>query len=117
MLLVATHVQDGDDLHLRVHITLLEALLGVDKTIAHLDKHQVRIKKDGITRPGNTRRFELAMCWGREVRWYRVGWGGTGRAAFMGFTLGVCVCVCVCVCLCCCGRGESCVHRGSHDHS
>ncbi len=98
-------MQDGDDLHLRVHITLLEALLGVDKTVAHLDKHQVRIKKDGITRPGKWGHLELALCW---------GCGGDMQQVFQAGSSLIVMCLWDYLWL---SEGVVSMHRGSHDHS
>ena len=44
--------RDGDDLHIDVHITLMEALLGFERTIEHLDGHAVGIERTGVTKPG-----------------------------------------------------------------
>jgi DnaJ-related protein SCJ1 len=44
--------RDGDDLHVDVHISLLESLLGFSRTIEHLDGHAVSIERTGVTKPG-----------------------------------------------------------------
>ncbi|EGG21667.1 heat shock protein DnaJ family protein [Cavenderia fasciculata] len=44
--------REGDHLHHNLSITLLEALTGFDKTITHLDKHNVRVQSGDITIPG-----------------------------------------------------------------
>ena len=45
-------IRDGDDLHVDVHISLLESLLGFERTIEHLDGHAVTIERAGVTKPG-----------------------------------------------------------------
>jgi len=42
----------GDDLYTNVTIPLLDALVGFEMTIKHLDNHEVQIKRDKITWPG-----------------------------------------------------------------
>ncbi|KAK1797803.1 hypothetical protein P4O66_008156, partial [Electrophorus voltai] len=42
----------GDDLYTNVTITLVEALVGFEMYITHLDGHKVHIVRDKITRPG-----------------------------------------------------------------
>ena len=44
--------RDGDDLHIDVHITLMEALLGFERTIRHLDGHPVNIRHTGVASHG-----------------------------------------------------------------
>lgn len=48
----ALFTRDGDDLHVDVHISLMEALLGFERTIEHLDGHAVNIERTGVTKPG-----------------------------------------------------------------
>jgi len=48
----------GNDLHLTMHISLLEALVGFDRTISHLDQHIVRLTSSQITRPDEVRKVE-----------------------------------------------------------
>jgi len=43
----------GDDLHYNMHITLLQALVGFEDTIEHLDGHRVPIKKKSVTSPND----------------------------------------------------------------
>jgi len=40
------------DLHMKLNITLLEALVGFVKIVKHLDGHEVRITKETVTKPG-----------------------------------------------------------------
>ena len=49
--------KDKVDLYAKFEITLEEALLGFDKTLTHLDGHDVRIKKTGVTAPGLREKF------------------------------------------------------------
>jgi len=44
--------RDGDNLHYKASITLLESLLGFQLTIPHLDGHNVNIHRSEITTPG-----------------------------------------------------------------
>jgi len=44
--------REGHDLHYTLRITLLEALIGFDKTIEHLDGHLVPVKRNRVTVPG-----------------------------------------------------------------
>ena len=49
----------GDDLKVRVHLTLKEALLGFQKELIHLDGHIVEIdRRDKVTKPGLMERFK-----------------------------------------------------------
>ncbi|KAK8965694.1 hypothetical protein KSP40_PGU013027 [Platanthera guangdongensis] len=50
--------REGNDLYTTVTISLLEALVGFEKTIKHLDHHLVDIGMKGITVPKETRRFK-----------------------------------------------------------
>ena len=43
----------GNDLKTRIHIDLREALLGFERTLKHLDGHEVEIdRRDKVTKPG-----------------------------------------------------------------
>jgi len=44
--------REGNDLYYTLQISLLEALVGFDKTIEHLDGHLVPLKRNRITVPG-----------------------------------------------------------------
>jgi len=46
-----TFRRDGDDLHVRLPLTLAEALVGVDRSVTHLDGRAVSIKTAGVTKP------------------------------------------------------------------
>lgn len=49
----------GDDLKIRITISLQDALLGFQKTITHLDGHEVEIdRRDKVTKPGLLERFK-----------------------------------------------------------
>eukprot|EP01114_Cavostelium_apophysatum_P009705 TRINITY_DN2294_c0_g1_i1.p1 TRINITY_DN2294_c0_g1~~TRINITY_DN2294_c0_g1_i1.p1 ORF type:complete len:372 (+),score=70.59 TRINITY_DN2294_c0_g1_i1:158-1273(+) len=45
-------VRVGDDIHMKLNISLLEALVGFTKTVRHLDGHEVKIANAGVTKPG-----------------------------------------------------------------
>uniref|UniRef100_A0A6I8NKY8 DnaJ homolog subfamily B member 11 n=1 Tax=Ornithorhynchus anatinus TaxID=9258 RepID=A0A6I8NKY8_ORNAN len=42
----------GDDLYTNVTISLVEALIGFEMDVAHLDGHKVHVARDKITKPG-----------------------------------------------------------------
>ncbi|KAJ7973039.1 DnaJ protein like [Quillaja saponaria] len=50
--------REGNDLHTTVTITLVQALVGFEKTIKHLDEHLVDISSKGITTPKEVRNFK-----------------------------------------------------------
>ncbi|KAL1827334.1 hypothetical protein ACET3Z_005746 [Daucus carota] len=50
--------REGNDLHTTVTITLVQALVGFEKTIKHLDDHIVDIGSKGITNPKQVRKFK-----------------------------------------------------------
>jgi len=47
----------GNDLHYTHHISLLDALVGFQGGVKHLDGHQVPIQTAGVTKPGEIRRI------------------------------------------------------------
>ncbi|XP_039114088.1 dnaJ protein ERDJ3B-like [Dioscorea cayenensis subsp. rotundata] len=49
--------REGNDLHTTVTISLIQALVGFEKTIQHLDEHVVEIGSKGITKPKEVRKF------------------------------------------------------------
>ncbi|CAO2818747.1 unnamed protein product [Amaranthus hypochondriacus] len=50
--------REGNDLRTTVTITLVQALVGFEKTIKHLDDHLVDIGSKGITKPKEVRKFK-----------------------------------------------------------
>ncbi|GMY17017.1 dnaJ protein ERDJ3B-like [Fagus crenata] len=50
--------REGNDLHTTITITLVQALVGFEKTIKHLDDHLVDISTKGITKPKEVRKFK-----------------------------------------------------------
>ncbi|KAF9607242.1 hypothetical protein IFM89_033449 [Coptis chinensis] len=50
--------REGNDLHMIVTITLVQALVGFEKTIKHLDEHLVDISSKGVTKPKEVRKFK-----------------------------------------------------------
>jgi len=49
--------RDGDNLKTKVYLTLEEALLGFEKSIIHLDGHEVKLNKSGVTNPGDKQKI------------------------------------------------------------
>ncbi|KAJ6806163.1 dnaJ protein ERDJ3B-like [Iris pallida] len=49
--------REGNDLHTTVTISLLQALVGFEKTIKHLDEHLVEVGTKGITKPKEVRKY------------------------------------------------------------
>eukprot|EP01029_Cantina_marsupialis_P028988 TRINITY_DN778318_c0_g1_i1.p1 TRINITY_DN778318_c0_g1~~TRINITY_DN778318_c0_g1_i1.p1 ORF type:complete len:365 (-),score=115.15 TRINITY_DN778318_c0_g1_i1:181-1275(-) len=45
-------IRNGNDLRMKMEITLKESLLGFKKVLTHLDDHEFVVRKNGITRPG-----------------------------------------------------------------
>ncbi|XP_042452086.1 dnaJ protein ERDJ3B-like [Zingiber officinale] len=50
--------REGNDLHATVTISLLQALVGFEKTIKHLNDRRVEIGTKGITKPKEVRKFK-----------------------------------------------------------
>ncbi|KAI3945450.1 hypothetical protein MKW92_034240 [Papaver armeniacum] len=50
--------REGNDLHTTVSITLVQALVGFEKNIKHLDDHLVEIGSKKITKPKEVRKFK-----------------------------------------------------------
>lgn len=50
--------REGNDLHTTVTLTLVQALVGFEKSIKHLDEHLVDISSKGITKPKEIRKFK-----------------------------------------------------------
>ncbi|GAB4841748.1 DnaJ protein erdj3b [Ancistrocladus abbreviatus] len=50
--------REGNDLRTTVTITLVQALVGFEKTIKHLDNHLVDVSSKGITKPKQVRKFK-----------------------------------------------------------
>jgi len=42
----------GNDLTMKMSLTLRQAVLGFEKTVRHLDGHEVKIRRQGVTKPG-----------------------------------------------------------------
>eukprot|EP00033_Pygsuia_biforma_P001968 GCRY01002191.1.p1 GENE.GCRY01002191.1~~GCRY01002191.1.p1 ORF type:complete len:414 (+),score=80.90 GCRY01002191.1:86-1327(+) len=45
--------RSGDDLHMNVKISLLQALVGFETQFYHLDNHPIPVKKQSVTKPGD----------------------------------------------------------------
>ncbi|CAI9785584.1 unnamed protein product [Fraxinus pennsylvanica] len=54
--------REGNDLRTTVTITLVQALVGFEKTIKHLDDHLVDISSKGITKPKEVRKFKETIA-------------------------------------------------------
>ncbi|KAJ8748261.1 hypothetical protein K2173_000833 [Erythroxylum novogranatense] len=50
--------REGNDLHTTITVTLVQALVGFEKTIKHLDGHLVEIGTKGIIKPKEVRKFK-----------------------------------------------------------
>lgn len=50
--------REGNDLRTTVTVTLVQALVGFEKTIKHLDDHLIDISSKGITKPKEVRKFK-----------------------------------------------------------
>jgi len=48
----------GNDLNMKMAIPLRQALLGFERTISHLDGHDVKIRRDGVMKPGAVMKIE-----------------------------------------------------------
>jgi len=48
----ATFARVGDDLTMNATISLLDALVGFERSVPHLDGHPIRLASEGMTRPG-----------------------------------------------------------------
>ena len=48
----------GDDLHVGVAVTLTDALVGFERSLAHLDGRAVPLRQAGVTRPGAVQRLK-----------------------------------------------------------
>jgi DnaJ-class molecular chaperone len=54
----AVFTRKGDDLHMKMEISLKEALIGFSRTITHLDGHTVNIDRTAVTIPNQRIRVE-----------------------------------------------------------
>eukprot|EP00243_Klebsormidium_subtile_P000473 TRINITY_DN107_c0_g2_i1.p1 TRINITY_DN107_c0_g2~~TRINITY_DN107_c0_g2_i1.p1 ORF type:complete len:348 (+),score=92.60 TRINITY_DN107_c0_g2_i1:216-1259(+) len=53
-----TFRREADDLHMQVTISLVDALVGFEKDITHLDGHKVAVGSKGVTKPGEVRKIK-----------------------------------------------------------
>lgn len=53
----ATFTRRGDNLHMRETIPLLDALVGFERTLTHLDGHNVTLARSEVTKPGHVMRI------------------------------------------------------------
>ncbi|MCO5599443.1 hypothetical protein L7F22_053547 [Adiantum nelumboides] len=49
--------REGNNLHITITISLLDALVGFDKDIPHLDDHKVSIGTKGVSKPKSVKKF------------------------------------------------------------
>ena len=50
--------RDGDDLRLNFTVSLVDALVGFERSFVHLDGREVKLAAAGVTRPGEVRKVE-----------------------------------------------------------
>ncbi len=52
--------RDRDDLHMDLHLSLREALLGFQRSVKHLDGRDVAISHKGVTQPFEVRKVRVS---------------------------------------------------------